>query len=203
MAFKYDVFTFDEVNKLVIVDAGVTEVTCQQIYNACRNFEGELGNLDLLPLVRAGGKDDLGGGRQVGITLTMINDWRLKFPDEAGPTVAIRQVTGGNFLAVNQFQNVPIDASTFVSVIIAQDTTAVALETGVSGLTASESAQLAEIVILQKIMKNKFITDPTTGTLTIFDDDGSTVLLQANIFEDAAASQAYRGRGVERRERLT
>lgn len=203
MAFKYDVFTFDEANKLVLVDAGVTEVTCQQIYNACRRFEGELANLDILPLVRAGGKDDLGGGRTVGITLTMINDWRVKFPDEAGPTVEIRQITGGNFLAVNQFQNVPIDASTFVSVIIAQDTSASSISVPSSGLTPTESAQLSEIVILQKIMKNKFITDPTTGTLTVFDDDGTTVLLQANIYEDAAASQAYRGRGVERRERLT
>jgi hypothetical protein len=51
-------------------------------------------------------------------------------------------------------------------------------------------------------MRNKAVTDPNTGIMTIFDDDGTTVLFQANIYEDAAAAVAYRGRGMERRERL-
>lgn len=202
MAFKIDVFTFDEPNRLMLVDVGVDEVTCQQIYNAAREFEGEPANLDLLPLVTAGGKDDLGGGRQVGITLTMINDWRVKFPDAAGPTIDVKTVSGGNFLAVNQYQNVPVAASTFTTVILAQDTSASAIEVPSSGLTAEESAQLAEIALLKKIMRNKAVTDPNTGIMTIFDDDGTTVLFQANIYEDAAAAVAYRGRGMERRERL-
>jgi hypothetical protein len=47
------------------------------------------------------------------------------------------------------------------------------------------------------------ITDPVAGTITIFDDDGVTVLLQANIFQDAAGTIPYAGQGAERRERLT
>ena len=59
-----------------------------------------------------------------------------------------------------------------------------------------------ESVIMRKIMRNKMITDPVTGILTVYDDDGVTVLIQANIYEDTSLAQAYRGRGMEVRERL-
>jgi hypothetical protein len=47
------------------------------------------------------------------------------------------------------------------------------------------------------------ITDPVNGTITLYDDDGTTILLQGSLFEDAAGTQAYRGQGAERRERMT
>jgi hypothetical protein len=60
----------------------------------------------------------------------------------------------------------------------------------------------AENVILRKIMRNKMVTDPNTGIMTVYDDDGVTILLQSNIYEDTSLAQAYRGRGMEVRERL-
>ena len=205
MTFKYDVFTFDVPNKLMLVDSGVTEVTCQQTYDAAKLFEAEPANLYLLPVCKASGKEFLrqDGSKKVGITLTMLNDWRVQFPAATGPTVEIRQITDGNFLAINQYQNVPIAASAYISVIIAQDSSPTIVESGVSGLTAQESTQLSIIDTLRKIHTNKFITDPTTGQLTIFDDDGVSVLYQGNIWEDAAAATAYRGRCLERRDALS
>lgn len=61
----------------------------------------------------------------------------------------------------------------------------------------------AKLLLIAKILRNKQITDPATGILTIYDDDGTTVLLQGNLWENTAATQAYRGQGAERRERLT
>lgn len=57
-------------------------------------------------------------------------------------------------------------------------------------------------VMMAKILRNKMITDPATGTLTVFDDDSTTPLLSANIFKDAAGTTPYNGTGAERRERL-
>ena len=57
---------------------------------------------------------------------------------------------------------------------------------------------------LRKILQNKQITDPVTGKLKIYDDDDSTVLLEADIFEDADGGTPY-GSGsqqIERRNRL-
>lgn len=74
---------------------------------------------------------------------------------------------------------------------------------GTSGLTATESTQLASIDTLRKLMQNRMETDPTTGVMTIYDDDDVAIFLSGNIYEDVLASQIYRGRGIERRDRLT
>ncbi len=55
---------------------------------------------------------------------------------------------------------------------------------------------------LRKLMTNRFETDPVTGTLTVYDDDDTTVLYQGNIWENVLATQIYRGRGSERRDKL-
>ena len=61
----------------------------------------------------------------------------------------------------------------------------------------------ALIALIHKLAKNRMITNPTTGVMTVYDDDDSTVLYQGNLWEDAGATQAYRGQGAERRDRLT
>lgn len=80
------------------------------------------------------------------------------------------------------------------------------VETGVSGLTTAESNALltlpGTVSTIEKIARNKMITDPATGVLTVYDDDGSTPLMSANIFKDAAGTVPYNGTGAERRERL-
>lgn len=60
----------------------------------------------------------------------------------------------------------------------------------------------ALVSLMNKILRNKTVTDPATGTITVYDDDGSTVLLSADLFEDAAGTAPYDGAGAERRERL-
>ena len=58
------------------------------------------------------------------------------------------------------------------------------------------------IYLITQILKNKMITDPSTGIMTVYDDAGG-ILLQAQLYEDAAGMQTYRGQGSERREKLT
>ena len=79
-------------------------------------------------------------------------------------------------------------------------------ETIVPALTDEESEAItsasADVTLLRKLLRNKMITDPATGVLTVFDDDGTSILFQADMFEDAAGLVAYRGRGAERREHM-
>lgn len=60
----------------------------------------------------------------------------------------------------------------------------------------------ARLVLVEKILRNKTITDPVAGTITVFDNDGIAVLFTAPLFEDAAGTEPYKGQGAERRERL-
>lgn len=55
---------------------------------------------------------------------------------------------------------------------------------------------------LLKVFINKMITDPDTGLMTIYDDDGVTILYQGPIKENVAGTQPYRGRGADRRDKL-
>lgn len=73
-----------------------------------------------------------------------------------------------------------------------------------NGLTAEQTAveTHAMLALVLKLLRNKQITNPSTGRMTVFDDDGSTVLLEGNLFEDSAGTVPYRGQGAERRERL-
>jgi len=76
---------------------------------------------------------------------------------------------------------------------------ALAIETSTSGLTPNESAMLN---LIKKLLMNQLVTNPTTGVMSLLDDDDATVILQADIFEDVGETQPYRGRGIEVRRRL-
>jgi hypothetical protein len=119
-------------------------------------------------------------------------------------------VTG---LATGRYQ-VQIDCTTGNGFAAGQDirVDCAAVVAGVGGadtlddftIQANQVDDVAALALLQtKLNRNKFITDPGTGIATLYDDDGTTVLLQGQIFENATATQLYRGQGAERRERMT
>ena len=57
-------------------------------------------------------------------------------------------------------------------------------------------------VLMLAILRNRTVTNPTTGVMTVYFEDDLTALLTANLYENAAGTQAYRGRGAELRNRL-
>lgn len=102
-------------------------------------------------------------------------------------------IRGGNLVAVDEV-GAPIIAtvtSAFTQLIVEKASASTLL-----------SADTALLVSLEKLQRNKLITDPIAGTITIFDDDDTTVLFTAPIFQDAAGTIPYAGSGAERRERL-
>lgn len=57
------------------------------------------------------------------------------------------------------------------------------------------------LFLINAILRNKTITNPITGVMEVYDNDGG-LLVSAKLYEDAAGTQDYRGKGAERRERL-
>jgi hypothetical protein len=123
--------TFDDVNKVITVDAPSTEITIQDLHNGIVEYEDELVNMDLKQIVSSGGKEPLGGGVSVGITLTLLNDWRLAFEARPGPSYTQCNVSGGNLVATNV--NGSIFPTAFTQVVV----------------TASSSATTADLEALQ------------------------------------------------------
>lgn len=109
--------SFDSANRIIEVVAPATTVTIQELWNAICNWSENLENLEVPTVASASGKEDLGGGQLVGITLTLLN-WKLKFEDRAGPDTVLCDVSGGNLVAVDEnggFVN-PIEPSSYVTV---------------------------------------------------------------------------------------
>ena len=112
--------TFDKINRLIIITSDQTEVTIQNLINASRDYEDELVNMGEGSLANATGKQALGGGITIGITLELINNWRVKFEDRSGPDYIKCKISGGNIIATNIYDNNPICPSAYVTVEIAQ-----------------------------------------------------------------------------------
>ena len=68
---------------------------------------------------------------------------------------------------------------------------------------ATGIAMADRMAVAAAILRNKTITDPVSGMMTVYADDGITPLFAAQLYENAAGTQVYRGQGSERRERLT
>ena len=128
---------FDKALKVITVEKPQRELTIQDLHDDIRLFEEKNHNLEVAQIVNASGKQDLGGGILVGITLELINDWRLAFEartdqeveDEGFPPVAeggtvLCFVRGGNLVATNIYNNNPIFATQNTQVTIAQSSSA-------------------------------------------------------------------------------
>lgn len=124
-------FVFDKINRIITVKAPATEITCQELINAIRDWEDELENMDMPKIADASGKDYLGGGLYTAITVKLLG-WKLKF--EERPTYTMCVVRGGNLLAVDDQGNYvnPIAPSENVTVVIAQSTAASLIEAGIT-----------------------------------------------------------------------
>lgn len=112
--------TFFKSEKVIQVDSPQTSVTCQDLINQIRLYEENLNNLDYPLIANAYGKQSLGGGSFIGITLELVNDWRIAFEARNGPDTVACTISGGNLVAINQYSNNPLKATAFTQINIAQ-----------------------------------------------------------------------------------
>lgn len=119
---------FDENLKVITVEKPQTTLTIQTLYNEIRLYEEKMPFLFVAQIANGSGKQGLGGGVTVGITLELINDWRLSFQardgiEEGGGTI-LCTVSGGNLVATNQYSNNPIKPTANTQVVISQSSSA-------------------------------------------------------------------------------
>lgn len=153
--------TFLKASRIIFVTSPQNEVTMQDLIDAIRVYEADLENHDIPKIADASGKEDLGGGVLVGITVKLY-DWKLQFEARPGPTTEVVDVTGGNLVAVDDdftnpsanFVN-PIEPSNFVTVT----------------KTSSASATIAELQItdLKFLIESMYISHSATGRTIYWD----------------------------------
>lgn len=142
-------YAFDIPSKLVTVLAPDTDVTVQEVYDVCRDFEDLPQMMPHLPIVDAEGKTNMGGAKESVIFLFMVNGWKIKFEDRPGPSTVVCTIGDGNTFGrvgdKNSTEDYPLEPSAYVFGIVYQATTGATIETDVSGLTPTESQQLSDI----------------------------------------------------------
>lgn len=114
--------SFDKVNQVITVLSPDTEITIQNLLNSIREWEDELSSMDVPKVVSCAGKEPLGGGVVVGLTLTLLDDWQLSFEARTGPSYTQCTVSGGNIVAVNA--NGSIYPTAFTQVLITASSSA-------------------------------------------------------------------------------
>jgi hypothetical protein len=202
--------TFDGANKLVILSAGTTSIDLADLWSYWKNWM-LAGNAGYARAFDTVGGEPISTGVLVPLYLFVQNGWRIR-PQETDHTLnvigGILVVSGGG----DPFVSTVGDYT--VRVMFQQPVQAIGYST--SGGTAPSASEVADAVwqhasatslltkvdMAQAILRNKTITDPNTGLMTVYDTDGSTPLLTAAIYQDAAGSTPYQGQGAERRELL-
>jgi hypothetical protein len=126
MAIRNDI-TFDMASspRIITVDSPSTSVTIQDLLDTIRDFEDDLQNLSYPRLTDASGKESLGGGISVGITINLQNA-KLAFEARLGPSFVQCEVSGGNLVAVDVNGSVidPIETTDYTQVIRTSSTSA-------------------------------------------------------------------------------
>ena len=197
-------YEFDFINNLINITNPQTDVTIQELINEIREVEDDLYNIQYHQIAEATGKQDLGGGVAVGITLELLNDWQLKFWE--GNYVA--KITGGNL--VGGIAGDPVAYSAGVQVVIIQSAASTVVTVGDGPLTSEQNTQLmatalettaqsiksttdtidwtdidqivldtANIDIIRKLTGNK--VTKSGNIITIFQDDNVTPFRQYNL----------------------
>jgi hypothetical protein len=115
---------FDKYLKLITIEAPQTELDVQDLYNDVRLFEELNQNLEVAQICIGTGKQALGGGVYVGITVELINNWRIQFEARPGLDYVAVRVSGGNLVATNDYGNNPINPTAFTQVTIANSSSA-------------------------------------------------------------------------------
>jgi len=86
--------------RIITVADPSTVLTVQDLLDTLREWEQELNNLEQKKIVDAAGKDDLGGGLQVEVTITLL-DAVLTFEARGGPGYTQCLIDGGNIVSLD------------------------------------------------------------------------------------------------------
>ncbi len=86
--------------RTIEVAAPSVALTVQDLLDTLREWEDDLINMEQKKIVDAAGKDDLGGGLAVEITITLL-DAAVTFEARGGPAYIQCLIDGGNLVSVD------------------------------------------------------------------------------------------------------
>lgn len=197
--------TFDGPNKQIVLDTSTTEYTAVDIYSRWKDWVST-NNAQYLEAFGSVGGDPLGGGQVAPAYIFVRNDlgWRIKRPE-----ASINVIISGNIVAADPNIALLVGPngafSPTITITRSETSTFSATELWSALLSdfSGDATMGAAIALMLKVARNRQTVSQGTGKLTVYDDDNTTVLLEGNVYRDAAGTTPYSGDGIERRDKLT
>lgn len=192
-------FLFDGDARLITEPPGTGDTTFdvdRDIYSAWKRWVQSGAGAQYPAAFQVEGGTPIGAtGLVTGTTFILVNGWKLKPAEHDHQAFII-----GNLFSDDGVVSVPADTASagfFVSASVA----AQGIESGISGLTAQESADLA--TVRKAVTNTKLISDDTgsplgagfESTLAVLDDDGTTPIIVYDLSENSDETQPYRNQG--------
>ena len=129
---------FDHAAHLINITNPQNTLSCQDLLNAIRTQEATAEGIQYPQIATASGKEDLGSGVSVGMTVNLIEPWQVKF--WAGNYIA--KIAGGNL--VGGLGGDPLAYSAGVQVMLVQSAASTIVT--VDGASFPSSGQIATAV---------------------------------------------------------
>lgn len=192
--------TFDGPTRVIReIDTGSdNELDVIDIYSEWKVWTAD--NTEFLPAFRVTGGEPLTPTQSQGSTFFLQNGWKLQPAEHSHKLTLVGALLNEGGVGTVML---PTDGPFNIQLENLVAANAIAANVSLSGLEGGLSALESLVGDLRKVLINKMITDPSAGTITIFEDDGSTVLYSGELFEDAAGTQRYRGDGAEHRGKMS
>jgi hypothetical protein len=187
--------TFDGPNLRIILDEVADYDAQNDIYEPWKDWARLSDNAKYPIAFDSTGGDPTSGGQTIAPYYFLRNDrgWRIRPPEADGEI----DIVGNLFPRDDTLPSTVTTLGDYTMLLRMQISPQALVVPG--ALTDEQDEHLTRI---DKMLRNKATLDPVTGILTIFDDDGLSILLEADVFEDSAGLISYRGRGVQRTEAL-
>ena len=225
-----DKVSFDGASKIIYVHPEVTTLDIRaDVYTSWVDWVVLNDNSKYLPAIRYTGYDPIGGGQFTGDSYFLTNGWKLsvdlakvrvtgvlfsdnydtayytselaaQYPATVSALVNTVNLAGGSGATAEQVWAYGARTLSVAPPTAAQVATAVRGELAIE-LAAITSMQV-KLDMAAAILKNKTVTNPVTGVMTVYQADGVTPLYTAQLYENVDGSVTYRGQGAERREAL-
>lgn len=145
--------TWEASPRMIIVASPSVDISMQDLVDTVRKLEDTVRGMSELKLLNASGKEALGGGVTVGITVELQNAV-VEFAARGGPSYIQCIASGGNLVAVDDMGAAisPVGPTAFTQIVIAQSSSATGIITG-SGVTPGDVTDIKN-AIFDEVMEN-------------------------------------------------
>lgn len=141
-------------------------------------------------------------GGSTGENQNLIDDIDAVVASNLDVAVSSRAVAGDAMALTGTERAAVVDA--VLDELLSGHTTPGSLGQAVSDILADTADAQPRVVLIQKLLKNRFEISTVTGVATLYDDDGTTPLLTAQLYLDASGATDYDGTAaIHRRDALS